>query len=222
MSLSTSIRQVSGIQFDALFTARKMTGEKLNAGIVSLVMTTLQRTASQVGKQLELGHIQRIRAMGRGRVGDWTYGDGAHTYDLYDAVSSWADLEPLLREPANILPDFPLLPQPPEIRRLLESEKGVRSCSFQRLSSGNWEHYTFDHSLKILLLETAAMLVLQMDVLCREQHFPRGRMHLQWEGGSLWFWVSELENLMMILCGPELSAEEIQLLIRCGDAFQLV
>lgn len=219
---STSTACVSTVVFDAQLMPRKTTGEPLNASILGLVMTTLRRTAEQVGTTLELGDVRRIRAMGLGHASELTFQDGGAEYRLHHGVSSWADLEPALSEPTDVLAEYPLLPTPLEIRHLLHGETRTRSCSFQRLSSGDWEHFAFDADLAELKLESVAMLMLQMDVLCREQDYPRGRFHLEWADGAIWFWVSEMENLMMAVTHADPTAEEIQLLIRCGDAFQVI
>lgn len=209
------------IFFDANAIPRRREGEKLDHHIASLIITTLQRTAAAMGEQLGLGGVKRIRAMGKGEVTILTFAAEEILFDWRRGISSWMDIEPALAQPTDVLPDYPVVPTAPEIRHLLQAETRCRSCSFQRLSSGNWEHFTFDDSLKILTLESIAMMMLQIDILCREQGYPRGRFHLHWTNGSIWFWISELENLMMVLTPAELSPLELQFLIRCGDAFLL-
>ncbi|MGF1450611.1 MAG: hypothetical protein ACFB21_00885 [Opitutales bacterium] len=209
------------ILLDSRSMPKRREGEKLDYNIAGLVVGTLQRTANAISDKLDLGPVTAIRAMGRGECTRVVFGAEEITFDWFRNISSWVDIEPSLEHPTDVLPDYPVLPSPPEIRRLLEAETACRSCSFQRLASGNWEHFTFDETLQILPLESAAMMMLQIDILCREQGYPRGRFHLQWASGGIWFWISEIENLMMVLEPSEISPHELQLLIRCGDAFLL-
>ncbi len=209
------------LAFDDRFIARRREGEKLDANRVSLLVTTLQRTASGLSQLLGLGVPQLIESIGRGEAMSIALSAAEIQFDWWREVVAWADFVPELRESTTILPDYPLVPSPPEIRHLLEAETALRSVSFQRLASGNWEHATFDAGLPILSLEKVAMMMLQIDLLCREQGYPRGRFHLACEHGSLWFWVSELENLMLALAPNDLPARDLQLLVRCGEAFQL-
>ena len=206
--------------FDPRCIAKKREGEKIDHNIAGLVVGTLQRTAAAISKPLDLGSIQTIRAMGAGEALTTTFSPEETSLDWYRGISSWEDLETASTE-SDILPDYPLVPDPPEIKHLLAVETGFRSCSFQRLASGNWEHATFDPSVPIVTLENVAMMMMQIDILCKQQGYPRGRYHLRWERGGVWFWISEQENLMLVLTPVEVTPVEIQFLTRCGDAFLL-
>lgn len=213
-------RQKTRIGFNERFLPTQIDGEVADTAIVSLLALTMERTARTASEKLQLGALRQARTMGRGEAAAFTFGE-PRSVSLYDDVSAWADLRNTNEPPRDDLVEYPVVPQAPEIHHLLREQTAARACSFQRLSSGNWEHFTFDNALGILELEAVAMLLLQMDVICREQAIPRGRLHVQWEQGEIWFWVSEMENLMMILTGPNPTPADLDLFCRCGDAFQL-
>lgn len=218
--MSGSIETVATIDFDASFMPRKASGERQNTGITSLVANTVQITATQASERLQLGQPTKFASMGAGRGMRLDFGRFKR-FELYQSVSSWTEIN-FGHEQEMTHPEYPLLPQVSEIRRLLEGERISRSCSIQRLSSGNWEHHCFDQSIEEINLESAAMLLLQIDVVCREQRFPRGRQRIDCERGIIWFWVSQLEKLMMIITQPNAKPEQLDLAIRCGEAFQII
>lgn len=219
--MSESITEHARIEFDSNLIPRKLDGERLNVGIVSLVVSTLHRTAAQIGNQLGLGELKFITSLGGGAAMKLDITDTNPVFTLLNAVTNWAEADGKTTQATQLL-EYPLLPNVPEIRSLLESTQRIRSCSFQRLNSGNWEHTTFDENLPILTIEAVAMLLLQMNVLCREQKYPRGRLRIRWEQGTLWFWVTQGEKLMIVLTDASITPEEDDLVVRCGEAFQLL
>jgi hypothetical protein len=219
--MKTLIRQLARIDFSDRLIPTESQGQRLNKAIVSLIMGTVRVTAMQAAEKLDFGTLESLQLMGEGQAMTLDYTAGASHFILFGRVSRWMDLH---TGPEAAPQDgcYPLLPTIGEIQRLLEVTPGVLSCSFQRLASGNWEHHTFDSSLKILKLEAAAMLLLQVDVLCREQKYPRGRLRMHTSAGDVWFWVSPMEKLMMILTDRSAPAASIALSLNCGEAFQLL
>ncbi len=216
------VKRLTRISFDQNFLPARIEGEKLDMSMTSLLVTTFQRIFRTIGERLNLGTAKEVRTLSMGRLLTITFSDELHTFEVFDAVSAWNDLDDAGDETVDAMSEYPLLPGYMEIRQLLEESTAAHSCSFQRLTSGNWEHFTYDDSLEIIPLETSAMLLLQMDVLCREQKLPRGRMRLTFEEGALWFWVTELENLMLVVASNDLSAEDQDCIHRCGEAFLIL
>ncbi len=213
------LQTVRKISFDEDFLCEDAEGEDLTE--LSLLLTTLSRSAAQCAEVLGVGSLQALASWEPGRSLHLQRRAEGFEYARNQGVSGWEDLEEL--PVVEAFSQAVILEQTrPEIRACLRDLAGVDWAGIREFETSNWDICSPDSHVGSESTQTATKLVLQLDALLKGSGSPRSRIRLDFEQGSLWSWSNRQDDYLMVLSTRDIDVSQRASLMRAGEAFMSV
>lgn len=185
---------------------------------LSLLLTTLFRSAEGCGEILDAGPLQRMIS--------WQPGAGLHLvktetgfrYEKYLSVTGWEDFEADDVRLA-MTGSWQLHLTLQEILDAMTRLDGLYWAGIRDFETSRWNECHLDTAVDSETLHQSAKMALQLDILFKGHGLPRGNLRLDFAKSSLCSWSNTRDDYYMALTQSELPAAGRAVLVRCGQAF---
>lgn len=218
--VSVDLTTASLIQFSLDFSTLSSEGEKLEDSSVSILLTTIDRLGTSLGDGLGLGDVESFYT--------WSAGEGVSVekqeesieFKKLRGIAEWKDLN--LEWHSFWGTDFPLVPTDYEINECLNQIEEIEWFGVREHLSNRWMEDFRHPNIEQEKTQRAASLTMQIDVLLKSSHYPRGRLCICFKEAFLWVWVNQNDDYLMILSKADISENAVSRLIHCGESFLLL